>query len=138
GNFFDRLRPQVGRQNLERVGLKYKIESVTPSGRRVEEVGSEVFHFGCGKTFAGSANRSFGNVEGRGTKAPGRKLFGIVAQATADCQRSFSRGRLRMGLPKIEQVRIGAKIGPRNSALPCLDRKSTRLNSSHVSISYAV
>ena len=90
-----------------------------PIGRRVEKVGSEVLHFGIRKAFAGNANCSFRDVEGRRPEAPGGELLGIVAQATANRQRSFSRGRLRMRLPKINQVRIGAEIAPRNSAFPC-------------------
>jgi len=78
-NIFDGPQAESGRQNLESVGLKDKMESATPRRRRVEEVGGDVFHFRSGKAFAGSANRSFRNVEGRGTKAPGGELLGIVA-----------------------------------------------------------
>jgi len=96
------------------------MESATPSRRRIEQIGGEVFHFRSGKSLVGSANRSFGDIERRGVESPGRELLGIVAQAAANRQRGSSRRWLRMRLPKITQVRIGAKIGPRNSALPCL------------------
>src|SRR5438132_3198040 len=94
------------------------MESAMPNGGRVEEVGGEVFHFGIRKAFAGNTNGGFRNVEGSGTEPPRGELLGIVAQTTANRQRRFSRGWLRMGLPKIKQVRIGAEIGPRDSALP--------------------
>ena len=117
-NFFDRPRTESGRQNLERIRLKYKMESAAPSGRRVENVGGEVFNIGSGKAFATTANGSFRDVESRGLESPSGELLGIVAQATADCQRRFSSGWQRMRVPEIKQARIGAEIGPRNNALP--------------------
>src|SRR5213082_419113 len=78
-NIFDGPQAESGRQNLESVGLKDKMESATPRRRRVEEVGGDVFHFRSGKAFAGSANRSFRDVEGGRTEAPGGELLGIVA-----------------------------------------------------------
>ena len=92
GNVFDRPRAQVGRQNLERVGLKDKIESATPSRGRIEQIGGEVFHFRSRKSFVGSANRSLGDIERGGMETPSGELFGIVAQAAADRQRGFSHG----------------------------------------------
>src|SRR5260370_10998139 len=88
-------------------------------GRRVEQVGRDVFDSGSGKARARSSNRSLRDVERGGMKSPGGELLGIVAQAAADRQRRFPRGLLRMHVPKINQARIGAEIGPWNSALPC-------------------
>src|SRR5690242_21629113 len=50
--------------------------------------------------------------------------------------RSARRLRLRILVPA--QIRRRPVLGPGGDVAPRLDRKSTRLNSSHMSISYAV
>ena len=118
-NIFDRAEAKGGRQNLERIGLKDEMESATPSRRRLEQVGGEVFDSGSGKALTASANRGFRYIERRGTETPCGELLGIVAKAAADGQRRFAGSFQGMRAPKMKQARIGAQTSPRNSALPC-------------------
>src|SRR6266436_9555548 len=53
---FDRTGAKAGWKNLERVGLKDKMESAAPGGGRFEQVGGSVFHFGPWEAFARSAD----------------------------------------------------------------------------------
>ena len=118
GNIFDRPGAKRGGENLERVGLKNKMEKAAPGGRRLEQVGGEVFDGCVGKAFARKANRGFRDIECRGAEAPRGKLLGIITEAAADRQGCFSGSWLWMRIPEIKQARIRAEIGPRNGALP--------------------
>ena len=119
GKIFDRAGTEVSWKHLESVGLKDKIESATPDGWRCEQVRSQIFDSRVGEAFARSTDGGFRDVKGRSAEPPGGELLGIVAEAAADGQSSFSGSWLRMRFPKIEQERIGAEIGPGNNALPC-------------------
>src|SRR5260370_42367110 len=94
------------------------MERVTPRGRRLEQVGGDVFDASVGKALARSANRSFRDVERRGTKTPRGKLLSIVAQAAAHRERRISRGWQGMPLPELKQTRSGAEISPTHRTLP--------------------
>src|SRR5216684_9288222 len=91
---FDRTGAKSYWKDLERVGLKDKMESMAPGGWRFEQVGGAVFHCRPWEAFARSADGGFRDVEGGGAESPGGKLLGIVAEAAADGQRCFSRGWL--------------------------------------------
>src|SRR6266436_7536196 len=76
---FDRTEAKGGWKNLERVGLKDKMESAAPGGGRFEQVRSQIFDSGVAEAFARSADGGFRDVEGGGAESPGGKLLGIVA-----------------------------------------------------------
>src|SRR5260370_34240874 len=96
------------------------MERVTRRGRRFEQVGGDVFDASLGKALARSANRSFRDVERRGTKTPRGKLLSIVAQAAAERERRISGGWQGMLVPEFKQTRLGAEISPSNRTLPRL------------------
>src|SRR3712207_879960 len=64
------------------------------------------------------------------------------ADAILDVARSLRdplAGRFRLGIiPTLAPYLLPLVFAPLRAALPALDRKSTRLNSSHANISYAV
>src|SRR5699024_11934786 len=74
-----------------------------------------------------------------------RALHSFPTRRSSDLSRTYARHlkrprcRLQAALRRGLRVLRGQPIcGPKNSKTPAKDRKSTRLNSSHVSISYAV
>src|SRR5207249_10320590 len=73
---------------------------------------------------------------GRGSRDPGRAMVGAGDPARAHAPDRRSGGQAGCGLPLLQRRGPGGtlQLGGHDE----LDRKSTRLNSSHVSISYAV
>src|SRR5437868_12668785 len=64
-------------------------------------------------------------------------LMGSGAGAAAECVKALQKSGERVGFLKVRLYKPFA-LDAFFAALPTTDRKSTRLNSSHVSISYAV
>src|SRR5688572_31465999 len=68
---------------------------------------------------------------------PGRSLYAVKANPSPDLLRIlWDSGVTHYDVASIAEVKLVAETLP--GAVICLDRKSTRLNSSHSQISYAV
>src|SRR5437879_4824465 len=90
-----------------------------------------------GKIVAVGSNREIQRFRGRGTRVIDARGH-LVLPGFTDCHIHFLSGSLSLGQVNLEGARTVAEIQQRVKDYAASDRKSTRLNSSHRCISYAV
>jgi hypothetical protein len=80
----------------------------------------DILDAALGKSSTTSPDGGFRNVESSGLESPSGELLGIVSEAASYFQSGFAGGRKMSILPEIQQVRIRAKLHPRNDAFTFL------------------
>jgi len=112
-------------KRLQRINLQDEIEIVFPLCRRMENISGDMFDRSpagsrtIGKPLLPGTNGGGRNVESGHFKSPASELLGVIAEAAANNQGTFSRGGQGMCAPKIKKMAIRLKVGPGNHTLPC-------------------
>jgi hypothetical protein len=127
----DCLTPGRIRQGLERHALHYKIECITPAGRRIQQVGSDVVHSRRGKPPPSRPDGAGRHVECHRVESARRHELRILSETAANNQRT-PPGAVesdRAG-PADQQLVWHAAI-PWDDRGACLGRRIERLEPAH-------
>ena len=116
-NVEDDGRTQAHGQGLGGVGLHHKVETLTPLGRRIQQIGDPEVHRTRREPAPCRLDRGFRDVEGDHAVSVSREERRVVAQSRTHHQGAAPRTS-RLLLDPLDQQRMGCPAVPGHDRLP--------------------